>query len=143
MTFGIQCDVAMIRLYSNKANIPKLQFVDIFKTFEKSASFEIELVTEENKDCPIVTTKELHDHLIAANLGDLVQTQENGCMLKKTDTNKVMRSVTEFATVRYGVKPNKKQKLAVAKAIVNLFPTLKSKDPNGSDTVILFTKFHF
>lgn len=55
--------------------------------------------------------------------------------LTKPERNKLMRHVGEFTRRRYGFKPSKSQKVAVARALIELAPSLKSAEPDRPNFV--------
>lgn len=69
----------------------------------------------------------LEDFLVNENAGPMLQLQRNNpnYNLSKNQLNFVVRLLGEFTQQRFGNQPSPKQKEAVAKAFVELFPSVQ------------------
>lgn len=150
IAFNFNCNALKVNLTDNRnAHINKENFNDIVQKFANSASFYVNIeVIEENVNMPIVSIKvcnvnlncftllllfesflfqSLEDFFVSENAGLVLQAQRDdpSYNLSKNQLNFIVRLLGEFTQHRFGLTPTAKQKEAVAKTFVELFPSVR------------------
>lgn len=150
VAFNFNCNALKVNLTDNRnAHINKENFNDIVQKFSSSASFYVNIeVIEENANVPIVSVKVcngylnlfvsiiifeifisqcMEDFLVKENAGLILQAQRDdpSYSLSKNQFNFTVRLLAEFTKHRFGTTPTAKQKEAVAKTFVELFPSVR------------------
>lgn len=77
----------------------------------------------------------LEEFLRQEGVSDLLNFTDPKSKITKSTRTKLIRQAGEYTKRRFGMKPKRQQKIAIARAVVELFPVFKTNDPTKSEYV--------